>query len=59
MSDTKCCENCYYGNIWEKAEKSGDSCCVVCLLRSNILQGKVVLHSKDDKCRKWRAENDD
>lgn len=58
MSDKKCCENCYYGQIWAKAEERGDSCCVICLLRSNPLKARIVLHSKDDKCRKWRAKDE-
>lgn len=59
MSDTKCCENCYYGEVWAKRERLGIPCCVICWLRSNMFKGKYELHSKDDKCRKWRAENDD
>ena len=56
--DSKCCENCYYGEVWAKAEKRGDSCCVICFLRSDVFKRKVELHSKDDKCKKWRDEND-
>ena len=59
MADKKCCENCYYGQIWSKAEKRGDSCCVVCILRSDPFKCKVVFHSKEDKCRDWRTEKDE
>ena len=59
MGDKKCCENCYYGDISNTLEQRGDNCCVICFLRSDIFKGKLYLHSKDDKCRKWRDENDD
>lgn len=59
MNDKKCCENCYYGGVSEFLEKRGENCCVICSLRSDIFKGKIYLHSKDDVCRKWRAENDD
>ena len=55
----KCCENCYYGYISNKLEERGENCCVICFLRSDIFKGKIFLHSKDDKCPKWRDENDE
>ena len=59
MVDKKRCENCYYGEVLPKREKLGVSCCMICLLRSNMFKPRYEFHSKDDVCRKWRTENDD
>ena len=49
MADKKCCENCYYGGVSEFLEKRGENCCVICLLRTNPLKGRLYLHSKDER----------
>lgn len=54
----KSCENCYYGEVSEFLEKRGDNCCVICLLRSDPINFKMYLHSKDDKCKKWKEEQE-
>lgn len=54
MDDKKCCENCHYGSVSEFLEKRGDTCCVICLLRTNPLKGRLYIRSKDDKCYKWK-----
>ena len=50
----KCCENCSYGAISERRENSGNSCCVLCLRRTDIKKGRVFYHSKDDICKGWQ-----
>ena len=53
MTDKKCCENCHYGVVSDMLERRGENCCVICMLRSDLLKGRIYQHSKDDKCRKW------
>lgn len=52
----KCCGTCKYGIVSEVLKNQGDNCHIICMLRSNILKGKIHLHDESDVCRKYEQE---